>query len=175
MDEQKPDTGKETGVIRETTFKQAPSRELTPATEAVGAQLQDINATTVLMNQSVGRHITAERITLEQSAAQTVDAKSAQLDKSGVVTLGADNSVLLHSRAVQVVAEEARVSRSQVGLMIADKAEVEHSRILLFAGSAEGDVQAAFTPVTAAIAGGAFGLIVTVVLVVLGAGSKRRG
>lgn len=174
MDDSNPDAGDKTGVVRETTFKQAPSRESAPATEALNAQLQDVNATTVLMNQSSGQQITAERITMEQSGAKTVDAKSAQLDKSGVVALGTDNAVLLHSGAIQVVAEEARLSRSQVGLMIADKAEIEDSRIFFFAGSAEGDVQAALTPVTAAIAGATFGLVVTLLMLLLGSGSRRR-
>jgi hypothetical protein len=58
--------------------------------------------------------------------------------------------------------------------MIADKAEIEDSRIFFFAGSAEGEVQAALTPVTAAIAGAAFGLVVTLVMLLLGSGSRRR-
>ena len=42
----------EQSIIRETTYKQPASREETPATETIRAELQDINADTVLMNRS---------------------------------------------------------------------------------------------------------------------------
>lgn len=145
----------ENGVIRETTYKQRATREEAPATEAQGAQLRDVSAETVMMNQSQSEKVTGERVIMDRSGAKTIDAKSAQLDHSGAVALGADNAVLLHSGAVQVVSEEARLNHSQVVFLSSEQAEIENSRIVFFAGSAGGDFRTVFTPVTAAIAGAA--------------------
>jgi hypothetical protein len=61
---------------------------------------------------------------------------------------------------VQVVAEEARLSRSAVAFLFSDKVELaDDSRVFFFAGSADGEVRALFTPRTAAVFGGAVGLV----------------
>lgn len=148
----------ESGVIRETTYKQAATREEAPATEAVGANLGDVSAETVMLNRSNSKTVTGERVVMDRSAARSIDAKSAQLDRSATVALGADNAVLLRSAAVQIVTDEARLNRSRAVFVSAERAEFEHSQVLLFAGSAEGDVRPMFTPQTAAIAGAAAGL-----------------
>jgi hypothetical protein len=146
-------------VIRETTYKLPATREEAPATEALRAHLRDVNAQTVMMNQSNSEQVTGERVVMERSGARSIDAKSAQLDRSGVVALGADHTVLLRSGAVQIVAEEARLNRSQALFLSTERAEIENSRIVFFAGTTEGDIRPMLTPQTAAIAGAAAGLV----------------
>lgn len=147
--------------IRQTTHKQPGGWVETPATEANDAELSAVRGETVLLNRSGSEQITAERISMDRSGARSIDANSAQLDRSGVVALGSEHTVLLHSSAVQVVAEEARLSRSAVGFLFSDQVELsDDSRVFFFAGSATGDVRALFTPRTAAVFGGALGLVV---------------
>lgn len=155
------------GNIRETTIKDTATREPVAATEANHADLQNVEATTVVMKQSGSEQITADRVSMEQSGAKSIEAKSAQLDQSGVVALGADHVAMLQSSAVQIVTEEIRLSKSTAAYINARQAQVEDSRILLFTGSASGEVHTAFTPVTAAIAGAAFGLVLALVTVFL--------
>lgn len=151
--------------IRESTYKQPGGRVETPATEASDAELSSVTGATVLLNRSGSEQITAERVTMERSGARTIDAKSVQLDHSGVVALGSEHTVLLRSSAVQVVAEEARLSRSTVAFLFSDKVELaDDSRVLFFSGSANGDVRTTFTPRTAAIFGGALGLVLAALL-----------
>lgn len=149
----------ESGVIRETTYKRPATREEAPATEAVQANLRDVNAETVMMNRSNSERVTGERVVMERSGARSIDVKSAQLDRSGVVALGADHTVLLRSGAVQIVSEEARLNRSRAVFLSAKRAEIENSQIIFFAGTAEGDVRPLLTPQTAAIAGASAGLV----------------
>jgi hypothetical protein len=161
-DDPRPGAGQS---IRDTTYKQPGGRVETPATKTSDAELTTVNATTVLMNRSGSEQVTAERVTMERCGARSVDTKSAQLDRSGVVALSSEHTVLLRSSAVQVVAEEARLSRSSVAFLFSDKVELsDDSRVLFFAGSATGDVRAAFTPRTAAIFGAAAGVAVTALL-----------
>ena len=148
-------SGSLAGTIRQTIFKRPGSREQVPATEATGANLSAVNATTVLMNQSGAESVSAERVTMERAGARSIDAKSVQMDRSGVVALSSDNAVLLKSSAVQVVAEEARLSHSSAIFLTSNTASIEHSRIAIFAGSADGDVQPLITGRTAAILGAA--------------------
>src|SRR4029453_4334921 len=103
---------------------------------------------------------TAERVAMERSGARIIDTKSAQLDRSGVVALGSDHTVLLNSSAVQVVAEEARMTRSRAIWVSAGQATIQDSPMLIFNGTAEGDVRPAFTARSAAFFGGALGLVV---------------
>ena len=145
--------------IREVSYKLPATRESARATEATNSDIQDVEAQTVMMKQSGAEHVTAERVVMEQSGAKTIDAKSAQLDRSGVVALGSDHTVLMQSSAVQVVAEEARMSKSSALIVSARQARIEDSNVVLFAGTADGEVKALFTPVTAAALGAAFGLI----------------
>jgi hypothetical protein len=154
-------------TIRRTMFKLPGSREQVPATEAVDADLSDINAETVMLERSGAERVTADRVSMERSGAKSVEAKSAQLDRSGVVALGSDHSVLLHSSAVQVVAEEARVSRSRVVWLSAERATIEDSRMVIFNGTADGDVHTLFTARSAATFGAALGLVVVVLSVLL--------
>jgi hypothetical protein len=148
--------------IRKTIFKKPGGREETPATAADDAELSAVQGETVLLNRSGSERITAERISMDRSGARSIEAKSAQLDRSGVVALGSEHTVLLHSSAVQVVAEEARLSRSAVGFLFSDKVELtDDSRVFFFAGSANGDVRALFTPRSAAAFGAVVGLVVT--------------
>jgi hypothetical protein len=164
----------ETGTVRETLYKLPGSREQVPATEATQAELRSITATTVLMDRSGAESITADRVQLERSGSKSIDTKSAQLDRSGVVALGSEHTVLLHSSAVQVVAEEARVTDSTVVWLTTERASLENSLVILFAGTAEGDVQPVFTPQTAAIFGAAAGGLLALLSLVL-RGRSRRG
>ena len=143
------------GTIRQTIFKRPGSREQVPATEANSANLNSVNATTVLMNQSGSEGITADRVTMERSGSRTIDAKSVQMDQSGVVALATEQAVLLKSSAVQVVAEEARLSHSSALFVSSGTATIENSRIAIFAGSTDGDVQPLITGRTAGILIGA--------------------
>lgn len=162
------------GVVRETIYKQPATREQTPATETVQAELREVSATTVLMDRSGSEHITAERVSLERSGAKSIDTKSAQLDHSGVVALGSDNTVLLHSSAVQVVADEVRMSRSAAVFVAAGQATIQDSRIVLFAGNADGDVQAVITAREAAIFGAVAGAVLALLTILLRSGSSRE-
>lgn len=153
------------GTIRQTIFKRPGSREQVPATEATGANLSAVTATTVLMNQSGSESMTADRVTMERSGSRSIDAKSVQMDHSGVVAMSADNAVLLKSSAVQVVAEDARLSHSSAVFLTSGKATIENSRVVIFAGSADGDVQPLITGRTAGIMlGGLTALLVLLVL-----------
>jgi hypothetical protein len=143
-----------TAKIRETVFKRPGTREQVPATEATGANLSEVTATTVLMNQSGAEGITADRVTMERSGTRSIDAKSVQMDQSGVVALSSESAVLLKSSAVQVVAEKARLSNSAALFLSSGEATIENSRIAIFAGSANGDVQPLITGKTAAILAG---------------------
>ncbi len=147
--------GSLSGTIRQTIFKRPGSREQVPATEATGANLSAVTATTVLMTQSGSEGITADRVTMERSGSRSIDAKSVQMDQSGVVALSADQAVLLKSSAVQVVAEEARLSHSSALFLSSGKATIENSRIAIFSGSTDGDVQPLITGRTAGILIGA--------------------
>lgn len=169
----RPVSGGPGATIRKTLFKLPGSREQVPATEAVEAELSEINAATVMLDRSGAELITSERVSMSRSGAKTIDTKSAQLDHSGVVALGSDHTVLLNSSAVQVVAEEARVTRSKVFWLSTQRASVDGSRMFVFSGSAEGDVRTVFTPRTAVLCGAAFGLVV-VLLNVLLRGPARR-
>lgn len=162
------------GTVREILYKQPGSREQTPATEATEAELGEINASTVLMERSGSEQITAERVSMERSGAKSIETKSAQLDRSGVVALGSDNAVLLRSSAVQVVAEEVRMSHSSAVFVMSERATLEDSRVVIFAGQADGDVQAVMTTRSAAIFGAAAGLVLTLMMVILGARSGKQ-
>ncbi len=152
------------GTIRETLFKRPGTREQVPATEATGANLSAVTATTVLMNRSGSEEITADRVTMERSGSRTIDAKSVQMDRSGSVALSSDNAVLLNSSAIQIVTSEARLSHSSAIFLSSDKASIEHSRIAIFAGSTDGDVQPLITGQTAGILIGALTAIVAILL-----------
>jgi hypothetical protein len=145
------------GIIRETTYKQPATREEAPATETDGASLRSVEAETVIMNRSTSETVRGERVVMERSAAKSIETKSTQLDRSAVLTMGTENAVLLRSSALQVVSEEMRLNRSQALIVSAGNAEIENSRIVLFAGSAGGEVRPLFTAVTAAIAGATLG------------------
>jgi hypothetical protein len=164
--------GSRTGSIRDMLFKLPGSREQVPAKQAERADLGQVTADTVLMDRSGAEQITADRVSMERSGAKTIDAKSVQLDQSGAVALGAEQAVLLHSSAVQVIADEARLTDSAVVFLSAEKATLEGSRVVLFAGSAEGDVHTVLTPVTAAIAGGVFGLVMALLTILLRSRSR---
>lgn len=157
----------DSGIIRETTYKLPGSREQVPATEATGADLASVQATTVLMNRSGAEQITADRVSLERSGAKTLNTKSAQLDRSGVVAMSSDNAVLMQSSAIQIVADEVRLSKSSAVFVNAEKATIENSRIVLFAGNTDGDVHAILTPRNAAILGGAFAIVLTLLSLLL--------
>lgn len=152
------------GKIRETIYKRPGSREQVPATEATGANLSAVTATTVLMNQSGSEGITADRVTMERSGSRSIDARSVQMDRSGAVALSSDNAVLLKSSAVQIVAEEARLSHSSAIFLSSGKASIENSRIAIFSGSADGDVQPLITGRTAAILIGALAAFLVVLV-----------
>jgi hypothetical protein len=158
------------GTIRQTLIKRPGSREQVPATEATGANLSAVTATTVMMNQSGSEEITADRVTMERSGSRAIEAKSVQMDRSGVVALSTENAVLLKSSAVQVVAEEARLSHSSALFLSSGKASLENSRIAIFSGSADGDVQPLMTGRTAGILVGAL----TALLVLLVALQRNR-
>ena len=162
------------GTIRETTYKEPATREQSPATEATEAELRNVEATTVMMDRSGAEHITADRVTMDRSGAKSIETKSAQLDRSGAVALGCDSAVLLHSSAVQVVAEDARLTRSQAVFVSSERATIEDSRIVVFAGQAEGDVHPVLTTRGAAVAGAAAGLVLTLMMILLGAFSGKR-
>lgn len=160
------------GTIRQTIFKRPGSREQIPATEANGANLSAVNATTVLMNQSGSEGITADRVTMERSGSRSIDAKSVQMDRSGVVALSTENAVLLKSSAVQVVADEARLSHSSAIFFSSAKASLENSRIAIFAGSADGDVQPLITGRTAGILTGALAAFLVLLFALLRTGTR---
>ena len=160
------------GVIRETTYKLPGSREQVPATEARGADLRSIEATTVLLERSGAEQITAERVSMDRSGAKSLDAKSAQLDRSGVVALGSEHTVLLHSSALQIVAEEARLTHSRAVFLQAERATLTDSRVVFFAGTAEGDVCSTFTTRTAAVFGAAAGAVFALLTIVLARGRR---
>lgn len=160
------------GTIRQTIFKRPGSREQIPATEAAGANLSAVTATTVMMNQSGSEGITADRVTMERSGSRSIDAKSVQMDRSGVVALSTEHAVLLKSSAVQVVAEEARLSRSSALFLSSGKASLENSRIAIFAGSADGDVQPLITGRTAGILFGALTVLLVVLFALQRTGSR---
>jgi hypothetical protein len=170
-DEPRATTG---GAVRETLYKEPGSREQTPATEVTDADLGGVNASTVLMERSGAEQITAERVNMERSGAKSIETKSAQMDHSGVVALGSDSAVLLRSSAVQVVAEEVRLSRSSAVFVMAERATLEDSRVVIFAGQADGDVQAVMTTRSAAVFGAAAGLVLTFMLVLLGGRPGKR-
>jgi hypothetical protein len=159
--------------VREISYKLPATRESAKATEAERADLNNIEAQTVMMKQSGAEHITADRVVMEQSGAKTMEAKSAQLDQSGVVALGSDHAVLMQSSAVQVVAEDVKLSKSSALFVSAKQAHIEDSSIVLFAGTADGDVKAIFTPTTAAVLGAAFGLIFALTSLFIRALSQR--
>ncbi|HUG14469.1 MAG TPA: hypothetical protein VMM78_05550 [Thermomicrobiales bacterium] len=164
----------DSGTVRETLYKEPGSREQSPATAATHAELRSVSATTVMMDRSGAEQITAQRVAMDRSGAKSIETKSAQLDHSGVVALGSDNAVLLRSSAVQVVAEEARLSRSSAVFVMAERATLEDSRVLVFAGQADGDVHTVLTARGAAVMGAAAGLVVTLLLVLLGARPGKR-
>jgi hypothetical protein len=170
----RPVAGGPAAAIRKTLFKLPGSREQVPATEAVEADLSDITATTVMLDRSGAERITAERVSMERSGARIIDAKSAQLDRSGVVALGSDHTVLLNSSAIQVVAEEARITRSRAIWISTERATIQDSSMVIFSGTAEGDIRTAFTPRTAALFGGACGLAIVAFNALL-RGTTRRG
>jgi hypothetical protein len=153
-----------TAKIRETVFKRPGTREQVPATEATGANLSEVNATTVLMTQSGAEGITADRVTMERSGARAIDAKSVQMDQSGVVALSTESAVLLKSSAVQVVAEKARLSNSAALFVSSGEASIDNSRIAIFAGSTDGDVRALITAKTAAILAGVLGVFLVLLV-----------
>jgi hypothetical protein len=66
------------------------------------------------------------------------------------------------------VAEEVRLSHSRAIFVSSERAALENSRIVIFAGTADGDVQAVMTARSAAIAGAAAGFVLTLLLVLLG-------
>ena len=149
--------------IREVTYKMPATREPGKATEATKADLNNVQAQTVMMKQSGAELITADRVVMEQSGAKSIDAKSAQLDQSGVVALGSDHTVLMQSSAVQVVADEAHLSKSSALFVSARQARIEDSNVFMFAGTADGEVKPVFTPATAAALGAAFALVLVLV------------
>lgn len=159
--------------IRETTYKMPATRESAQATEATQTDLKNIEAQTVMMKQSGAERITADRVTMEQSGAKTLEAKSAQLDQSGVVALSSDHTVLMQSSAVQVVAEEARLTKSSAVFVNAKQAHLEDSRVVVFSGTADGDVKTIFTPITAAALGAACGLIFAITTIIARALTAR--
>lgn len=163
-----------TGAVRETLHKQPGSREQVPATAATDAELRSINASTVVMERSGAEQISADRVTMERSGAKSIETKSAQLDRSGVVALGSDTTVLLRSSAVQVAAEDVRLSHSSAVFVSAERATLDDSRVVIFAGRAEGDIRAVLTARSAAIFGAAAGLVLTLMLVLLGARPGSR-
>jgi hypothetical protein len=160
--------------IREITYKMPATRESAKATEATQADLNNVEAQTVMMKQSGAEHITADRVVMEQSGAKSIEAKSAQLDQSGVVALGSDNTVLMQSSAIQVVADEAHLSKSSAMIVSARQARIEDSNIFLFAGTADGEVKTAFTPVTAAALGAAFALVLAVASLAIRVATSRN-
>lgn len=160
--------------VREITYKMPATRESAPATEAERADLNNVEAQTVMMKQSGAEHITADRVVMEQSGAKTLETKSAQLDQSGVVALGSDHTVLMQSSAVQVVGEDVKLSKSSAVIVSAGQAHIEESNILLFAGTADGDVKSVFTPTTAAALGAAFGLVFALASLILRVLSNRE-
>ncbi|MCO5175917.1 MAG: hypothetical protein M9890_02940 [Thermomicrobiales bacterium] len=168
----KATNGNDAAGVRDVTWKQPGGREQAPATQASKTDVGDIAASNVMLDRSGAESVKAERVTMDRSGTKSLETKSAQLDQSGAVTISAENVVLLKSSAVQVVADEARVKDSAVVLLTADHATVEDSRIFLFAGTAEGPVNAALTPVTAAALGGAFGAVLAVLLLIFKSRSR---
>jgi len=126
---------------------------------APGRDLGEVEAQTVLLERSGAESISAETVRMERSGARTIDAHSVEMDRSGTVALGSDHAVLPRSSAVQVVGERVDLSESRALIVSARQATIERSSIVVFAGTADGDVHTLFTARTAALAGGAFALV----------------
>lgn len=150
--------GPERARVRDTFVRLPGSDQTVPATEAQHAELASVEADTVVMDRSGAEHIRVAQLTMERSGAKSIEADSAHLERSGVVALGADSAVLEHSSAVQVVAEQAQLSHSTAVFVTAQHATLEQSRVVVFAGSAEGDVRPLLTARGAAILAGGLAL-----------------
>jgi hypothetical protein len=124
--------------------------------------LDEVNATTVVLERSGAETITADTLRMDRSGARSIDARSVEMDRSGTVALGSDHAVLRSSSAVQVVADQVELVQSKAVFVSAREARIDRSNIVLFAGSASGDVRALLTPVTAGVLGGAFALVVMI-------------
>jgi hypothetical protein len=142
------------GRIRETLRRLPGGSEQVPVTEAQQSEVASINATTVMLDRSGAEQITAESVNMERSGAKEINTQSARLERSGVVALGTDSAELHHSSVVQVVAEDVRLEHSTAVVVSAQRATLEHTRVILFAGSADGDVRAVLTARAAAILAG---------------------
>lgn len=138
-----------------------------PVHRAPRRDLQDVSAATVVLERSGAETVTADTLRMERSGARTIDAHTVEMNRSGTVALGSDHAVLNKSSAVQVVGERVELTDSRAVFVSARHATIERSSIFLFAGSADGDVHALLTPKTAAIVGGAFALVLTIVSAIL--------
>ena len=143
--------------IRETTYKQPPTREPTPATEVDRVGVRNVEAETVIFNRGSAQSVNAARVTLDHAAARSVDAKSLQMDRSAAARVNSERVVLQGSSASQISARELRMVRSQAGVVVAREAHLEGSRVLLFAGRTSGEVSTVLTIPTAAALGAAVG------------------
>lgn len=134
---------------------------------APGRDLGEVSAQTVLLERSGAESITAETLRMERSGARSIDAGCVEMDRSGTVALGCDHAVLRHSSAVQVVGEHVELFDSRAVIVVTQRATIDRSRVILFVGNAEGDVHTVFTSRSAAIAGGAFAVVLAVGSVLL--------
>lgn len=160
--------------IHEITYKQPYSREQSPATEIERASVANVDAQTVIMTRGSAQNVSAERVSMERAAVRSVDAKSLQMNRSAAARINSERAVLQGSSASQISARELRMVRSQAGVVVAREAHLDGSRVLLFAGRADGEVNAGLTLPSAAILGAAIGAGAALVVAVLRA-SFRRG
>jgi hypothetical protein len=159
-----------TSAATETIVKEGPSNTPQPATELLGTETGDVQATTVTMERAGAGQVSAERVTMTNSGARTVTARSAQLDRSGVVSLQSEHTVLQSSSAVGVMADEVRLVKSSALFVAAESATVEEgTRILVYVGPSSPTTR----PVVDAVGAAAFGAGLGLALVTLSALLRR--
>jgi hypothetical protein len=167
--------GAESG-IRQTTYRQGAGAVPTEATEVTGVDVLNVNAETVILRRSGAQKVTAERASLEQSGTMSIEAKSVQMDRSSAMTVRGEQTVLQESRAGLVQGNEVRLVRSRALVTVADQVHLDDARVWLLAGKAEGNARVTFTPVSAAVAGVAFGgslaMLLTLFRLIFGKGTR---
>lgn len=144
--------------IRETVYKQPAGKEPTPATEVTGMDVRQVEAQTVIMQQSRAETITAERLNMEKSAARAIDGKSVQMENSAAMVVSSERTVLQGASAAVVSSTDLRMVGSQALVVNADQAQLEGSRALVLAGQPSGDVRVLFNVSSAAMFGAAVGV-----------------
>lgn len=153
--------------------KEAAAPPSTPA-EATAVDLLNIDARTVILQESGAQKISADRVILRRSGSKTIDATSVELDRSLALVVRGRRAVLNGSRVFLARGDDVSLARSRALVVIAGRVRLDGSHGLVLAGRVEGDGRPAATPGAAFAFGAGFGAIVALVALMARVFVRRR-